>query len=625
MKEIEELTDVVIRFAGDSGDGMQLTGSQFTSTTAAIGNDICTLPDYPSEIRAPVGTLAGVSAFQLNFSSRDIRTPGDAPNVLVAMNPAALKTNIGDLEEGGILIVNEDAFTDQNLKKAGYESNPLNGEGFSKYLVYRIPIGTLNTAALKELGLSKKDMERCKNFYALGLMFWMFERPMDVSIEWIHQKFKKNPEVAKANEASMRAGYNYGETAEMIKKHYRVPPAKLQPGTYRNITGNEATALGFITASHLTKTQLFYASYPITPASDILHELSKFKNFGVLTFQAEDEIAAAGAALGAAFAGALALTGTSGPGLALKGETLGLAVMTELPMVIINVQRGGPSTGLPTKTEQSDLLQAMYGRHGECPLAVVAASTPSDCFQMAIEAARIAVKHMTPVIYLTDGYLGNGTEPWRIPELDTLSPIEIKHPTDPATFQPYSRDKETLARPWALPGTPGLEHRIGGLEKQNITGNVCYEPANHELMVKLRAEKIERIADDIPLAEVFGPAEGQVLLVSWGGTYGSVTSAVEQLQKDGYSVSGLHLRYINPFQKNVKDILSRFETVIVPELNLGQLAFILRARFLVDAKTLSKVQGKPFKVSEIVEGVKRIANLQEETTSWQKQRQARPH
>ncbi len=620
-KEVLELEDVVIRFAGDSGDGMQLTGTQFTSTTAALGNDLSTLPDYPAEIRAPAGSLPGVSAFQINFSSRDIRTPGDAPHVLVAMNPAALKTNLADLREGGILILNEDAFTEGNLKKAGYPTNPLQNDSLSKYQVYKLPISTLNGNALKDTGLSKKEMDRCKNFFALGLMFWLYERPMENTIQWIQDKFKKNPQVVEANQKALKSGYYFGETAEIFKKHYRVPKAKLTPGTYRNITGNEATALGFIAASKLAGKPLFYASYPITPASDILHELSKHKNFGVKTFQAEDEIAAAGAALGASFTGGLGLTGTSGPGLALKSETIGLAIMTELPMVIIDVQRGGPSTGLPTKTEQADLLQAFFGRNSESPIAIVAPATPGECFTMAIEAFRIAVQHMTPVIYLSDGYLANGSEPWLIPDADKLPKIEISHPTDPKTFMPYARDDKTLARPWAIPGTPGLEHRLGGIEKANIKGNVSYDPLNHEFMCKLRAEKIARIANDIPEAEIFGKDSGDILLLGWGGTYGAITSAVEEMQKEGYSISSAHLRYLNPFPRNLKSILSRFETIIIPELNLGQLSFLIRNRFLVDAKSLNKVQGQPFKVSEIVAGVKRLTQPKE-TAPWPNKVQA---
>lgn len=622
-KPIEEKEDVVIRFAGDSGDGMQLTGMQFTSTTAVVGNDLATLPDYPAEIRAPAGSLAGVSGFQINFSSRDIQTPGDTPDVLVAMNPAALKTNLKDLREGGVVILNEDAFTEQGLKKANYETNPLTDNSLSKYLPYRIPISTLNAQALQSSALSKKEIDRCKNFYALGLMFWLYNRPLEVTLQWIAEKFKKNPEVANANAAALRAGYHYGETAEIFTKHYHVPKARLVPGRYRNITGNEATALGFVAAAHLAGKPLLYASYPITPASDILHELSRHKNFGVKTLQMEDEIAAAGAALGAAFAGGIGLTGTSGPGLALKAETINLAVMVELPMVIVDVQRGGPSTGLPTKTEQADLLQAMFGRNSESPIPVVAPATPADCFAMAIESFRIAIRYMTPVIYLSDGYLANGSEPWLIPDVAKLPRIEVKHPTEAKGFYPYQRDERTLARPWVIPGTLGLEHRIGGLEKENVTGNVSYDPKNHELMVKLRAEKIARIANDLPPAKVFGPLQGEALLVGWGSTYGMIASAAEILQKKGCSVSSLHLRHLNPMQRNVGEILSRFETIIVPELNLGQLAWLLRARYLIEVTSLTKVQGLPFRIAEIVEGVEKIIKKRE-VPRWQEKSAASP-
>jgi 2-oxoglutarate ferredoxin oxidoreductase subunit alpha len=602
--QLEEVETVTIRFAGDSGDGMQLTGTQFTATSAIIGNDISTLPDFPAEIRAPAGSLPGVSGYQLNFSSRDIRTPGDEPDVLVAMNPAALKVNIRDLEPGGILVLNTDAFTEGNLKKAGYERNPLEDGSLSGYRVFRLPITTLTLRALAEVNIPHKQQERCKNFYALGLMYWLYDRPTEPTLKWIEERFAKMPEVAKANRLALKAGYNYADTVEIFTTHYHVGKAKIKPGKYRNITGNEATALGFITASQLAGRPLFYGSYPITPASDILHELARHKGFGVKTFQAEDEIAAIGAAIGAAFAGHLGLTGTSGPGVALKSEFIGLAVMTELPVVIIDVQRGGPSTGLPTKTEQADLLQAMFGRNSECPVAVVAPATPADCFHMAIEAFRLATKYMTPVIYLSDGYLGNGSEPWEIPSVENLPRIEVKFRTDPDEFYPYLRDEKTLARPWAVPGTPGLEHRIGGIEKQHITGNVSYDPENHELMVRLRAEKVARIAQDIPSLEVFGEPEGKVLVLGWGSTYGSITTAIEQLQETGAPVSSAHLRYLNPFPKNLGEVLNRFETVIIPELNLGQLALLVRARYLVDAISFSKVKGKPFKVAEIVNKVK---------------------
>src|SRR5215510_10188744 len=600
-RHVEELEGVTIRFAGDSGDGMQLTGTQFTNTSAIVGNDISTLPDFPAEIRAPAGSLPGVSGFQLNFSSHDIRTPGDQPNVLVAMNPAALKVNLPDLEDGGILIINTDAFTENNLKKAGYATNPLEDGSLQHYRVFKIPITTVNRAALRdEVKIPSKEIDRCKNFWALGLMYWLYDRPLEPTMEWIRERFKKNPEVAKANATALRAGFAYAEAAELFTTHYRVKRAAIAPGKYRKITGNEATALGFVAASVLAERPLFYASYPITPASDILHELSLRKNFGVKTFQAEDEIAAVCAAIGASFAGNLGLTGTSGPGLALKSEAIGLAVMTELPIVVIDVQRGGPSTGLPTKTEQADLLQAMFGRNGECPVPIVAPATPSDCFAMAFEAFRIATMFMTPVFYLSDGYLGNGSEPWKLPKVAELPRIDIQYRTDPEGFQPYLRDDATLARPWAIPGTPGLEHRIGGLEKQHITGNVSYNPDNHEFMVRLRAEKVARIANFIPEAEVFGKPEGKVLVVGWGGTYGAITSAVEAMQVRGKSVSSVHLRHLNPFPKNLGDVLSRFEKVLVPELNLGQLRLLLRARYLVDAIGFNKVKGHPFKISELV-------------------------
>ncbi len=599
-KDLVEIENVTIRFAGDSGDGMQLTGTQFTNTSAILGNDISTLPDFPAEIRAPAGSLPGVSGFQINFSSRDIRTPGDEPNVLVAMNPAALKVNLHDLEKGGILIVNSDAFAELNLKKAGYEKNPLEDGSLSAYRVISIPLTELNLNALKELSLGKKEADRCKNFFALGMMYWLYDRPLEPTLKWMQSKFQKNPVILEANVRALRAGFNYADTTELFTTHYRVRKASLAPGKYRNITGNEATALGFIAAAQVAKRPLFYASYPITPASDILHELSRHKNFGIKTFQAEDEIAAMTAAIGASFAGHLGLTGTSGPGVALKSEAIGLAVMTELPVVIANIQRGGPSTGLPTKTEQADLLQAMFGRNGECPVPIVAAATPSDCFAMAFEAFRIATMFMTPVFYLSDGYLGNGSEPWKLPKVDELPKIDIEYRTEAEGFHPYLRNEATLARPWAIPGTPGLEHRIGGLEKQHITGNVSYDPDNHEFMVRLRAEKVARIANFIPEVEVFGKPEGKLLVIGWGGTYGAITSAVEAMQGRGKSVSSIHLRHLNPFPRNLGEVLSRFEKVLVPELNLGQLCLLLRARYLVDAIGFNKVKGHPFKISELV-------------------------
>jgi 2-oxoglutarate ferredoxin oxidoreductase subunit alpha len=601
---IEELEAVTIRFAGDSGDGMQVTGGQFTSTSAIIGNDISTLPDFPAEIRAPAGSLPGVSGYQLNFSSRDIRTPGDEPQVLVAMNPAALKVNIKDLEQGGILVLNTDEFNDGNLKKAGYVANPLNDGSLSGYRVFKIPITSLTLKALENSSMPFKQQERCKNFYALGLMYWLYDRPMEPTLKWIEEKFGAKPEVAEANTMALKAGYNYADTMELFTTSYRVGKAQIKPGRYRNITGNEATAIGFITASQLAGRPIFYGSYPITPASDVLHELSKHKNFGVKTFQAEDEIAAIGASIGAAFAGHIGLTGTSGPGVALKSEAIGLAVMTELPLIIIDVQRGGPSTGLPTKTEQADLLQAMFGRNSESPVGIVAPATPADCFKMAIEAVRLATKYMAPVFFLSDGYLGNGSEPWEIPSLDSLPAMKVNLRTDVEGFFPYLRDEKTLARPWAVPGAPGLEHRIGGLEKQNITGNVNYEPDNHDFMVRLRAEKIQRMQQDIPPLEVFGEPEGKVLVLGWGSTYGSITTAVEQMRENGQSVSSAHLRYLNPFPSNLGEVLKGFETVIVPELNLGQLCMLIRAKFLIDAVSLSQVRGKPFKVSTLVNKIK---------------------
>jgi 2-oxoglutarate ferredoxin oxidoreductase subunit alpha len=583
---------------------MQVTGGQFTSTSAIIGNDISTLPDFPAEIRAPAGSLPGVSGYQLNFSSRDIRTPGDEPQVLVAMNPAALKVNIKDLEPGGILVLNTDEFNDGNLKKAGYAANPLTDGSLSGYRVFQIPITSLTLKALENSSLPFKQQERCKNFYALGLMYWLYDRPMEPTLKWIDDKFGAKPEIAEANTMALRAGYNYADTMELFTTHYHVGKAQIKPGKYRNITGNEATAIGFITASQLAGRPIFYGSYPITPASDILHELSKHKNFGVKTFQAEDEIAAIGAAIGAAFTGHIGLTGTSGPGVALKSEAIGLAVMTELPLIVIDVQRGGPSTGLPTKTEQADLLQAMFGRNSESPVGIVAPATPADCFRMAIEAVRLATKYMAPVFFLSDGYLGNGSEPWEIPSLDSLPEMKVNLRTEVDGFFPYLRDEKTLARPWAVPGTPGLEHRIGGLEKQNITGNVNYEPDNHDFMVRLRAEKIHRMQQDIPPLEVFGKPEGKVLVLGWGSTYGAITTAVEQMQEKGHAVSSAHLRHLNPFPSNLGEVLKNFETVIVPELNLGQLCLLIRARFLVDAVSLSQVKGKPFKVSTLVNKIK---------------------
>ena len=604
-QQIKDVERVTIRFAGDSGDGMQLTGTQFTKTSAVFGNDISTVPDIPAEIRAPQGSLPGVSAFQVSFSSFDIYTPGDQPDVLVAMNPAALKVHLPDLPKGAMIIVNTDEFNDANLKKAGYATNPLNDSTLDAYRVYQVPIGTMNARALRDTGLSAQEIDRSKNMFALGLMFWMYSRPMDTTVKYIEERFgRRNPKVAEANLKVLKAGYNYGETTEAFAAHYHVPKAKLAPGTYRNISGNEATALGFLTASKLAGRPLFYGSYPITPASDVLHQLSSFKRFGVKTFQAEDEIAAIGSAIGASFGGAMGMTGTSGPGIALKSEGIGLAVMVELPLVIIDVQRAGPSTGIPTKMEQGDLLQCMFGRNSVAPVAIVAPATASDAFYMAIEAWRIAIKYRTPVIFLSDFYLGYGAEPWLIPNIDTLPKIDPNFATDPATFQPFKRDDVTLARPWAIPGTPGLEHRIGGLEKGNIDGAVNYEPENHDLMTRLRFEKIERIADDIPPLEVFGDEEGGDLLVlGWGSTYGVIRTAVQRARAAGKSVSHAHLRHMNPFPKNVGEVLKRYNKVLIPENNMGQLSLLIRGKFLVDAQELHRITGRPFMIAEIEEKI----------------------
>jgi 2-oxoglutarate ferredoxin oxidoreductase subunit alpha len=598
-KKHQQLDEVTIRFAGDSGDGMQLTGTQFTNTAAFIGNDLSTLPDYPAEIRAPQGTTNGVSGFQIHFGSIEINTPGDSCDVLVAMNAAALKVNLTWLLKGGSIIANTDGFNDKNLKLAGYTSNPLKDGSLSNYQLFEVDITKLTTIALQEMNLSSKLVDRSKNFFALGMMYWMYNLPLETTLKWISEKFNTKPDILDANTRVLKAGWNYSETTEIFKVRYQVAPAKLTPGKYRNITGNQAAAWGLMTAAGRAKLDLFLGSYPITPASEILHELSMHKNFGVKTFQAEDEIAGITSAIGASFAGALGTTTTSGPGLALKTEALGLAVMVELPLVVVDVQRGGPSTGLPTKTEQADLLQVVYGRNGEAPLPVIAAATPADCFNAAFESARIAIKYMTPVICMTDGYLGNGSESWLIPEYEKLPDISPHFRTDPKGFLPYSRDEETLARPWAIPGTPGLEHRIGGLEKKNLTGNIDYSPKNHDLMVHLRAEKIARIANDIPLAEIEGDQQGDVLVVGWGSTYGAIRTAVQRHRSKGKSVSHLHLRYINPMQKNVGEILSRFKTILVPELNLGQLIKILRSNYLVPAIGLNKIMGLPFQAEEI--------------------------
>lgn len=598
------LDDVVIRFVGDSGDGMQLTGSQFTNTTALQGNDLATFPDFPAEIRAPAGTRAGVSGFQLHFSSHDIHTPGDAPQVLVAMNPAALIANIKDLRTGGLLIVNTEKFIERELAKAELSTNPLEDGSLNGFQVVPVELTKLTKGATADLGLSIKDTDRCKNFFALGMTYWLFSRDTAPTLQWIRSKFKAPHD--EANVRALEAGWSYAETLELFHERYEVPPASLPTGDYRNITGNEALALGLLTASHQTGLPLFLGAYPITPASDILHYLARFKDFGVITFQAEDEIAAISATIGAAFGGALGVTTSSGPGIALKGEALGLAVMTELPIVVVDVQRGGPSTGLPTKTEQSDLLLAMYGRHGEAPMPVIAACTPGDCFRAATEAARVATKYMMPVMLLTDGYIANGSEPWKVPDLHELTPQPVIFETQAEGFLPYRRDPVTLARPWAIPGTKGLEHRIGGLEKQDGTGNVSYDPANHEHMVRLRADKVRRIEADVPALEVYGDV-GALLVVSWGGTFGSIRTAVDDARAQGLRVGHIHLRWLNPFPANLGALLLGAERVLVCELNMGQLAGILRARFLVDAVSYAQVQGKPFRVSNVLAKIQTLS------------------
>jgi 2-oxoglutarate ferredoxin oxidoreductase subunit alpha len=597
-----QLERVTIRFAGDSGDGMQLTGTQFTRTAAAFGNDISTFPDYPAEIRAPAGSLPGVSGFQLSFSSTQIHTPGDAPDVLVAMNPAALKANLGELPAGGALIVNEDAFTAQNLAKVGYAANPLTDGSLKQWNVFNVPISTLNTRALEGLGLTNKQVDLTKNFFALGLMFWLYERDMAATMAWIDDKFAKRTEIAEANKRALKAGYNFGETTEIFHERYIVPPAKLAAGHYRNITGNEATALGFVAASKLAGRDLFYGSYPITPASDILHQLAGYKNFGVKTFQAEDEIAAIGAAIGASYGGAMGMTASSGPGIALKSEALGLAVMVELPLVVVDVQRAGPSTGMPTKTEAADLLMALYGRHGESPLPVIAACTPSNCFDSAIEAARIAITHRTPVILLSDTFLANSSEPWRLPDVGALPAIDPNLTTDPTGFFPYARD-ENLARPWAVPGTPGLRHRIGGLEKEDVTGNISYDSTNHAHMTRLRAERVRRVR--VPEIEVDDPDEDATLLVlGWGSTYGAIQGAARRVRRElGIKVATAHLRHLNPLPGNLETVLRSYERVLVPEMNMGQLAKILRAEFLVDVESFSKVDGLPIFTRDMMDQI----------------------
>ncbi|OPG05519.1 2-oxoglutarate ferredoxin oxidoreductase subunit alpha [Streptomyces sp. GKU 895] len=602
---------MVIRFAGDSGDGMQLTGDRFTSETASFGNDLSTLPNFPAEIRAPAGTLPGVSSFQLHFADHDILTPGDTPDVLVAMNPAALKANIGDLPRGAEIIVNTDEFTKRAMQKVGYQQSPLEDGSLDGYRLHPVPLTTLTVEALKEFDLSRKEAERSKNMFALGLLSWMYHRPTEGTERFLRTKFAKKPEIMKANLAAFHAGWNFGETTEDFAVSYEVAPAAsaFPTGTYRNISGNLALSYGLITASRQADLPLFLGSYPITPASDILHELSRHKNFGVRTFQAEDEIAGIGAALGAAFGGSLAVTTTSGPGVALKSETIGLAVSLELPLLVIDIQRGGPSTGLPTKTEQADLLQAMFGRNGEAPVPIVAPRTPADCFDAALEAARIALTYRTPVMLLSDGYLANGSEPWRIPELDELPDLTVQfaqgpnHTLDDGTevFWPYKRDPHTLARPWAVPGTPGLEHRIGGIEKQDGTGNISYDPANHDFMVRTRQAKIDGI--DVPDIEVDDPHEARTLVLGWGSTYGPITAAVRRLRAAGESIAQAHLRHLNPFPKNLGAVLGRYEHVVVPEMNLGQLSGLLRARYLTDIRSFTQVNGMPFKEEQLADAL----------------------
>ena len=602
----EVIDQAVIRFCGDSGDGMQITGSQFTNTVALYGNDLATLPDFPAEIRAPAGTLPGVSGFQVHFSSSDVYTPGDSVDALVAMNPAALKMNLPDLKKNGILIVNLNDFGETDLRKAQMTSNPLEDHSLDGYRLFPVELTRLTRVALKELGLDAKSMDRCKNFFALGMCYWLYNRSMTPTLNWIEKKFGKKPELVRANHLAMQAGYSYCEATEAFQITYEIPPAKLSPGLYRNISGNVALSLGFVAASQKAGIPLFLGSYPITPASDILHELSMYKDFGVITFQAEDEIAAITSAIGAAYAGALGLTTTSGPGMALKTEALGLAVAVELPLVICDIQRGGPSTGLPTKTEQADLLQALFGRNSEAPVPVLAPATPGDCFWMALEASRIAIKYMVPVIILSDGYLANGAEPWKIPELSELPEIPVHFETNPEGFTPYRRDPQTLARPWAVPGTPGLEHRVGGLEKQDVTGNVNYEPLNHEHMVRTRAAKVEAIVQEVPDAVPEGDPSGDLLIVGWGSTHGPITAALKAQRARGRRIGHVHLRYLNPLPKNLGDVLMRYDKVLVPEMNMGQLVMLLRAKYLVDAKGYNKIQGKPFKQSELERKIEEV-------------------
>lgn len=602
QKRVEELDEVTVRFAGDSGDGMQLTGSQFSATTGLSGNVFTTFPDFPAEIRAPQGTVAGVSGFQIHFSSTEVHTPGDDCDVLIAMNPAALKANYKDVPKGGVIIVNEDSFTEKDLEKAGYSENPLDNGVLADYHVVPVPITRLTVEELRETDLSDKDKKRSKNMFALGIAFWLFDMPLKPTEDWVGEKFAKKPELADANKKVLRAGYSFGHMTELLPIHFHVRGAHLRPGTYRNITGNQALSLGLIAASSLAETPLFLGSYPITPASDILHELSKHKNFRIKTYQAEDEIAAMGSAIGAAYSGSLAVTSTSGPGLALKAEAMNLAVMTELPILIIDVQRAGPSTGLPTKVEQSDLMQVLFGRNGESPVPVIAVRSPADGFRKAIHAMQIATKYMTPVVLLSDGYLANGTEEWKIPDISQLAGFKPQYATDPEGFHPYQRD-ENLSRPWVKPGTPGMEHRIGGLEKQNITGAVSYDPENHEEMVRFRAQKIAGIQKDIPDVTVLGSEKSDTLLVGWGSTFGAITDSRLELSEKGIDVDQIHIDYVYPFPANLEEVLSRYKRIIVVEMNLGQFAFLLQGTFGIKVEKLNKVQGKPFKMEEIIDAV----------------------
>jgi 2-oxoglutarate ferredoxin oxidoreductase subunit alpha len=602
-KPVESIGRVAIRFVGDSGDGMQLTGTKFTEATALAGNDLSTLPDFPAEIRAPAGTLAGVSGFQIHFSSEDIRTPADQPDVLVALNPAALRANVDDVRPHGLVILNSDAFNKRSLERAGYAGDPLPALR-ERFRVVEIPMSTLNREAVQPLGLGQREADRCKNFFALGLMYWLYARPMAPTEDWIRKRFAEP--IREANLRVLRAGYHFGETTELFPTSYVIPRAKIEPGRYRNITGNQALAWGIVAAGVQMKRPVFLGAYPITPASDVLHELARYRHFGVKTFQAEDEIAAISATIGAAYAGHLGVSTTSGPGMILKQEALNLAVMTELPVVVVDIQRAGPSTGMPTKTEQADLLLALYGRSSDSPVPVLAPSTPGECFSIMLEACHLAVRHMTPVVVLSDGYLANSSEPWRIPNVDTLPRHPVSFWTQLEGFAPYRRDPETLARPWAIPGTPGLEHRIGGLEKEDGTGNVSYSPRNHERMTRLRAEKVARIANELPPVELDGPAEGPLLVIGWGGTFGAIASAVDEARARGLAVSRAHLRHLNPFPANLGDVLRGFRRILVPELNLGQLSRLLRAEFLAPAESLSKVQGQPFKVSEILEKIEEL-------------------